>query len=349
MGGRHFALVIMVEAKDIMSSEDFGAARLGLAPCFCHQAQCPVFPDFDVERVSVHCAGVTCIDFSRMGSQRRFLGDSVEPFLCWIRERLCAARSSPEKREKMCIVENVDAFDESALEFFLGEHFHIASLHISPTIVGLPIERRRKYIVMLSKACLAWHPFVDAVGHQAAFDMLFAMSCPDSLCGSDFMRADTDEVARVIKQHAETRNLPPTRRSGLAWSWYQVLTPALQRAVLSHETSLVRDGSDVRSPVFSNLLQNATYMGPTRSGNIPAMLKDTSYLWSFKHRRGVTGQELFEFHGHTMFEDTAFTCDFKDEVIASSEKTSRQLIGNSMHLAAIGAALLFALSCSKHA
>eukprot|EP00971_Amphidinium_carterae_P352820 6492741-Amphidinium_carterae.1 len=206
--------VVSCQAKKMMSSEDFGAMRRSVAHCYCHDTDCIVLPDFDLDRTSVHCAGVTCTDFSRMGSQMRFVGESVEPFLAWIRERLCAARSSPQKREKIVIVENVDAFDESALELFLGDYFHIASLQISPTRVGWPVERRRKYIVMLAKASLAWHPFVDAIGHQGAFDTLFGMSCPDGLQGCDLMRADAEEVARAIKHLAEQRNLPATRRSG---------------------------------------------------------------------------------------------------------------------------------------
>eukprot|EP00971_Amphidinium_carterae_P002914 57128-Amphidinium_carterae.1 len=274
----------------------------------------------------------------------KWLGDSSLAFMAWIRERLLAAGST-SSRESIVIIENVIGFEERVVERLLGAHFDVQVIVVSPTTLGLPVERRRKYLVLLSRSMRKWRRGIT--DHQACFEALFGSTCSSNLSGDHFMRARSEDIASAIEKMAHSRNMPLKSRSGRGWSWFQALSPSLQASVEAHEKCVEQHGHDIRSAMLTNLLQRPEFMKPNLSGTVPALLKSSSYLWSFRYRRSLLGAELFEVQGHVIYEDNAYTCDFLERIKSTSEQDLRKLVGNSMHLAAVGAVLLYSLACSQ--
>ena len=73
-------------------------------------ATAPFFPEPPEAFAGLVCsvAGISCFDFSSMGTAHRFLGESALPFVIWAAERRLAD-------EDFFIAENVPAFDEAML------------------------------------------------------------------------------------------------------------------------------------------------------------------------------------------------------------------------------------------
>ena len=117
------------------------------AKCAVHGGACPVFPSPPEAFQGYVCsaAGVNCYDFSTMGAGKRYLGESVVPFILWLCERLWSD-------EDFFVVECVEGFNDALLQCLLGDAFQVTCLRVCPSLFGLPITRRRKYMLCF----LAW-------------------------------------------------------------------------------------------------------------------------------------------------------------------------------------------------
>ena len=325
---------------------DENAAESLVADCATHQAKCKVFDLKHQDTLCLHVAGLTCTDFSSMGHRMRWLGPSIHPCLQWLRERLMAAKCSAGSLEQIVVIENVLGFEEHVVSDILTDHFSVASVTTSPKVLGLPADRQRKYIIFVHKS-LQWHEQVLSKGHQEAYNQLFAFqSC--HLCGDVLLRAGADELDRVVTDMAKARHLPATTRTGRPWSWFQCMSPSLQSSLVAHEEALKAAGHPPHARIMTNLQQRPAHMGPVESAMMPALLRSSTYLWSFHLRRGVTGLELFEVQGHTIYDDTPYrNLVLKEALAKQTESELRKLSGNSMHLACVGTILMFALATTQ--
>ena len=102
-----------------------------------------------------------------VGNRQRWLGPSVLPFLQRARERMLGL-------EDFIVVECVSHFDDIALQEIMKPVFQLTCLHVTPRLFGEPVDRPRKYMILISKRRLRWDESIRRDGHQVAFERLFA-------------------------------------------------------------------------------------------------------------------------------------------------------------------------------
>ena len=87
-----------------------------MAWCYVHKKQCKIFhgagmQDEIDEVLEIHLAGMSCYDWSKMGMQAKWLGESTWPFLQWCLERLI-------QDEDLILVECFPDFPTMCLTWF---------------------------------------------------------------------------------------------------------------------------------------------------------------------------------------------------------------------------------------
>ena len=274
-------------------------------------------------------AGVNCYDFSSMGARKQYLGKSGPAFVVWAAERWLAD-------EDFFIAECVVGFDDEALADLMDGKFKMYTLRACPSLFGLPITRDRKYMVFLSNR-LSWHPAISALGCAEAFQKLFAKQVV--MRGDGLLRAPPSAVKEFIAKLATRRDLPQQRSRGGGWSNFLVMTPAQKTSLLKHEDALETAGLPPKAAVLTNLAQWPEHIGPVLSGHVPALLRRSS-LWSFRLRRMVLPEELFEIQGYNIFGDGASASTLKGAMSIVKDSAKKSLCGNGMHVQAIGSALI---------
>jgi len=313
--------------------------------CYRHEQECALAraPPANFSGMVGAIAGVNCFDWSALGKKEMWLGSSAIAFMCWARERYLA-----RGHEAFCIVECVCNFDHEMLGDALSEWFVLHVLHISPALFGEAVDRRRKYMVLLSPS-LRWHSSLAAFGVQGSFERLFARQA--SLRGVSRFRAPPEDIANHIALMAVRRGFPPSRPDGRPWSYFEAMSPSLQRRVREYEAKLLEEGFIGRgAPAIANLVQGPEFMAAT-FGSVPALLR-RSTLWLFDQERCALGLEHLECQGYQIYDTDAsddFHCAFTPFLRTLPDSTLRRLAGNGMHLRAIGTALLFVTGCTIRA
>ena len=285
-------------------------------------------------------AGVACTDWTKLGKKMGWLGKTSLSFLQWASERR-------HGQEAFCIVECVESFDAPMMAELFDGIFEMIDLHINPTMFGDPIERARRYMILVNPQQLQWHEAITRHGHQAAFELLFARS--QNLTAMDRWRAPPEAVDAHNNDVAAVNGLPP-RRSGRAWSFYSAATDSVRRMIDKHEVALSETTGmqkEARLPFICNLTQNPCFMPARRNKHIPTLIR-RCLLWSVQQRRVALPFEHLEFQGHAIYEDDSnpFKCSFINALQALSANKVCALAGNTFHLRSVGCALLFVTSCT---
>ena len=152
------------------ASAEFESRHTVTAPCSMHKKACPVLPPRSIEGIRplrAHIAGICCQDWSSMGHRQRWLGKGTEVLLTWCRERLMSDDS-------IVIVECVSQFDSETLRRILQEKFRMVCLDFSPSMLGEPVERHRKYMIFIDPEKLHW---VHEEDDQLFFEEMFQKAC----------------------------------------------------------------------------------------------------------------------------------------------------------------------------
>lgn len=92
----------------------------------------------------LHCAGTPCVDYSLMGRGDGVFGPTVAFFLSWIGLRRKIS-------EPLIVQECVQEFEEWLFLDLLPMYF-VDYIVLSPSDLGWPIARRRKWCVLLALA-----------------------------------------------------------------------------------------------------------------------------------------------------------------------------------------------------
>ena len=332
------------------------------AHCCIHNRQCPIVcpapPAFAGLRV--HIAGVNCTDWSKFGLRKNWLGPSTTVFMQWARERMLC-------KEDLIVVECVVPFDSDMLSELFQADYDLHVLLTTPALFGDPVERQRKYMLMFKKNRLAWRADVCACGVQAAFDRLFARTM--LMMGSQKFRAPQDEIREYVPEQARRRHLPARSRSGQAWSFYQVASPAVRSAIDEHEQALsgrIAGGSPADLKRYMCNLNQKPAFQPARMDLVPTLLR-SSKLWLFAERRWALSLELLEVQGYNVWGGYSsqassamqvvdarsrladdLKCGFVTYLRTRSDLEIQRLAGNGMHLRVLGAVLLMCLGCTSY-
>ena len=345
--GRQLALAAAEVAKESATAEvfpnDFASnAHLGGINskdlCFKHDMLCSVFPGVHDRlvngRICIAIAGMVCKDWSIRGSRMGFLGPSFLPWICWIREMLILL-------PVIIIAECTTLFDHETFAAAVACHYTLVSLVFSPTDVGMPVERIRKYMVLRrTTVCKSLMDFTPEGFGRVFFRQV-------KINGDVFYRAPAEMVEQLVAAMAKRMHLPAM--PGRPWQWLQVAaqgTKARLEKALEH-IQVKSQGRQLEA-LHLDVAQNIKFTAPTPF--IPALLPN-SIIYSTQFKRVMLAYEHMEVMGMGVFVDTddETKCPFKELVMHESVKPKMiaQWAGNSMAASAVGTVTLYALCFSE--
>ena len=282
---------------------------------FCYRCNqmCPVAPQ---STRSLAIAGVTCTDFSKAGSR---LGAGGRSYLCyawWCHQTLV-------DQPALLVMECVAEFATELLARF-SHTYVIATLDFSPLDLGIPIHRKRKYMMLRHLQHTAAHTDLEPTFQALFFRHLVAN-------GDLYMAATTDQLRQEIHAAVIQRlGIDARRPEDLdGHGWEALMAPWQSRCL---KKWLVKVGDHHSG--YINIGQSVEYMkGEQCIKKWAPTLTTKSMLYSLSARRVVLLREMLLMHGIRDFE-------FESGV---SSNAVRRMAGNGMHAASVGSMLLFAL------
>ena len=158
------------------------------------------------------------------------------------------------------------------------------------------------------------------------------------------------------------KNMPPTCLDGSAWTSKELLRPGDRERLMLHERRLRKMRRTLKYIV--NIRQSPAYSRPG-SEMMPALLTRTSFLYDMKMERSIVPQEHFLIQGFPIFvvapqeagAARAAAAEARVRAVESQSSVERlmwsgdlthaemmHVTGNGMHLAAVGAVMLFCFS-----
>ena len=269
--------------------------------------------------------GINCYDWSTMGSGDGWFGQSALIYFCFMREIAIA-------QWDFIILECTQHFDIRGLEP-LAVWYTYADFCFSPTLLGFPCSRVRKYMMLIHKARYKFIQQATDFGHYKLFEMVFGRSVV--MKGIDLCRAPAEDLQKRKDELATERRMPLVRASGLPWSWYQVLSASTRRMIRAHEKTVGYKGR----AFLCDTRQHAEYIGPTV--HVPALLRN-SLLWNMKDRRVILPLEWLEVMGLQMFGIN--NCGASEHLRLADSKSVTSMVGNGMHTASVGTIFMYLLS-----
>ena len=313
--------------------------------CQCCDQQCPVHPpSADREgRRYINLSGSTCVPWSSMGTKLGWLHSCTIVFLVWLADLV---RASPD----IIVDECTRNFDQAAMERLLADTYTAQSLTFSPTNMGLPTRRMRKYTIFVRKDNLKftidWS--ADSMQNMAWREL--------SLTGKLFFRAPASYKKRALQDLSCHTNRPSQIGDRIAEA-REVLATGDAKRLCGH----LKVASDRRLMfVCANLKQSSTYY--KCDAMVPALTTKSALVWgedlvpvgnsASRVQRPLYGYEQLAAHGYPVLLPASHRLSALlpamlsfQQVMSQKKKTLsetelRQMTGNGMHLAAVGLAFL---------
>lgn len=314
----------------------------GTAWCDKHGKECPIYKfeplDSESTPLRVIIAGISCIDWSSRGSQRKTLGKGALAWASLMRE---IVMFSPDA----VILECTRQYRHEDINEILGQRYDMWPITFSPTEVGVPSERYRKYMVLLQKhGRLSWTPsaeltletFLGAFGRRLASN------------GHVYL-ADTPEhvVEAEASRWAARRHLPPKDADGKRLAFEDLLTRKAVERMQSWQTLLESNGYSGDDEMMFDISQNAKFGHLTDM--VPAITRKNC-PWSHCLRRPLTLEEKLEVQGYPILAAEAtlgVTLPWSTVFDRVPRGALASMAGNAMHLVAIGLTLAYTLACTQ--
>ena len=351
---KHFGAIFVEQALEVIRH----SAESGLPEsvwCYKHEKACPFQSAYPAGVWSLNLSGVSCTDWSALGSELGWLGPTSVSFFLWVRKRYLFA-------ERITLLENVMGFDDSMLLKIFPHHAKTV-FQLSPDDFGVPATRGRKYIVLFAKG-VSWNPAIkDPVGIMRR---LFTVR-GGKLWGAaaEFCCAPQEMIDRHHAFLAVGRGFPAARPGNEPWSAKHVAKPGTLTRIREWE-AIARSKCNLdrgsRAAFFMNATQNAC-RSPLAT-TIPALIMEK--------QRFLLLHELFEVQGFAMFERDSvpeqYMCPFRrvifeDLKLQESSKLGshscspprrletalthsevRRMAGNCMNMQCVGAVVMFILA-----
>ena len=303
----------------------------------CHEcgwgATCAWAPPQKAGSLWVEAAGNTCTPFSSRGKLTGFLDAQSLPAFVWAFS--LKAASAAGRRLDVVLNECVPGFPAEAFFRAVWPQAQIFSMVFSPTELGLPVNRQRRYTLVLPNPTSPLYgkiPFNPSFFRSVAFRRL-------QLKGSVYLQAPTNLVNDFIDGLAEIKNLPPCPE-GHHHGFQAVMATGKRMRMLSH-LDVVRErmgdldaNADIaQTPSFSR----AMLVVPTFMRN--------SVIYNFAAGREFLTLELLSAQGVPYFlpDDNPFVRemphDFLNELAQIPSKKLRSICGNSMNMAQVGSVM----------
>ena len=299
--------------------------------CYKHKKLCPVYPDMpngmNAKPMTLATAGTTCTSWTTMSSQaKQWLADSAVAFLAWAFEQLALLPTA-------IIHECVPGFDIKLLESLFEPKYAVRSWVFSPTHLGMPTNRPRRYTIMFLRECMQPSIAFDATG----FGKLFYRRL--MLDGHAMFQAPAHEVEAFQVASATKSYLPPRQPDGALWPARLLLPEGSLGKLESYERACKKGRRRLKFIV--NLYQTQTF-ARSKSMLIPTLLTATSLIWSMIHQRLLIPAEHLGVQGIDAFSPT---CNWAVARMASQGSLTpcqvKSLAGNSFNLAAMTSVVMF--------
>ena len=318
------------------------------AYCHTHKKVCPVVQqrrggsDLDSGRFSMHAAGISCLDWSSRGTQQGYCGTTLWPMVQWLLERLIAD-------EDAFVVECTRFWKPTILQMLFPDRqvfWHV----FSPKHIGVPADRHRVYAVATKTSRVRW--ILPWNSGQLIKNLFY---CAIRLPGSVYYRAPLELVNNSIATAAVARQLPACRSDGQAWRYIHVCPAGKRRRVMAYRDLASQQAAASHPPgdedVIFDLCQYPRYGSITRV--MPCLTRSTC-PYNMLHKRSTLPEEKLEVMGLPAFvpDSFMFQTPFKSLLMGNtadglSAKELEQLMGNAMHVSAVGTVLMALLGCTE--
>lgn len=292
-------------------------------------------------------SGVTCVDYSCLGRQKRQAGQHQRYHDWYILEREMLARAN---LEDFFMTECSDRYPAETLQTQrLGDTHEIHIVRVSPQDLGFPIRRRRSFTFGLNKTTMVWTGPKDDAETQARFLSMFRRTV--EMSGDCFFYAQWEDIESSLCDRVTKRKtlLPPDFKRRPVSEFLHVLLPrtALERKAVydSKQGELGGLGG-----AFLVDLEQSCQTGCTPSQLVPT-LNTHSEIFSYESQRLAVEKELFYMQG--VDSDSAVSNGRGVSPLMAcvqhlNSADVRLLTGNGIHMATWGAWWLFCLSnCAR--
>jgi hypothetical protein len=368
---------LIEELKDVLGSVEFKSTDW----CIQCQRQCPISPRHDPalkDLFWMEMAGTTCCPFSTMGPCGRWLSEATLPCLVWA---FSTRYYEPDQVGHECVA----GFDETELRDILSQHatesmpllkcpmsrpdcacagYGMFSTVFSSSHTGVPSDRIRKYSLF---NLLATESFVACPQRLLdLFQQIFFRDCVAD--ASIYMQVPESFTKDHLERKAQKYNVDwmveycsGSASSGedgadigkfsddLMQSSFKV------RRVAYRLKAALQPGFNEMPVAIVNLVQTAGYMQGRLQTRAPALLRG-SCLYDLVSDKEVLPIQHWLIQGFPVpgFVDEELSANFPFPSLLPGhkdplhDKEVRTLTGNSMHVAAVGAWVLFAWSASVH-
>lgn len=284
-------------------------------------------------------AGVTCTDWSSRGAKKMTLGKGAIAFASFAYE---VWHYAPD----IVIVECTRTFNHGDLISLLNEKYAVSPVVFSPTDLGIPSERIRKYTVLLKRdggygGKLTWKADAEITGERflAKFGRKLVANAHIYLSATPADLVDEERDRRAHRRHIPSGRDVDGRRIKFA----DTLSPAVKHRCEDWVEEATKSGYDEHAEMIIDVSNNVGWAGLTSS--MPALTQKNE-PWSLSLRRPVLMEEKYEAQGFPMIMSQATLgldspIDLRELRLSRSESNS--LVGNSMHFAAVSLVVVYTL------
>lgn len=312
--------------------------------CYKHGGLCSPFPSASARagKLMMAVGGNTCTPWSRMGRRRGWIHEASLCFLLWMRE-IC------EHKPNVVVQECTTDFDAEMMHELMSADFKAFTVCTDPREQGHPRSRPRKYTLMVLRFAVE---FLD--WSKAAYKRV----CHDKPPGdaSLYFSASDGALFRYKKMLAKRRHMPASLGE-IPVPWATLISCSWRRRLDKYQ-ALAEKSRRLRAKpnafVVADLQQEPTFAGEA-STHVPCLVRNSAlYGWMVQegldgaHSRPLMPAEHLVVQGlpiflpdHPNFQhmSKAFKCLASNSNM--TEARIRELAGNGMNAAQVGAAILF--------
>ena len=305
------------------------------APCVNCNRMCRWSPPPPKKgEIWVEVAGNTCTPWSVRGKSWGWLDVQSLPALVWAFS-LKFAPAMPD----IIINECVPSFPAEAFFSQVFPGSVVRSTTFSPVDLGLPVNRLRRYSLIFPKQSSPVYgmvPWDTQVLSDFAFRKLH-------LRGSVFFQASPELVKEFMDELAAAKQMPP-RHGGKTYACEAVMQSG-DKIRMNQYKQKAMEGGYHNMDLNIDVAQTVNYGGMLEV--LPTFVRNSS-IYNFHHKRlmmpleqlSALGLPFFLADDHPLRE--AVPLSTLEDIYACEKKPLKSMIGNAMHLAQVGAALLWA-------
>lgn len=336
--GRSFVLKAwgMIRDREVLQSKMM---------CFKHGGLCNAYPGPEERdgKLLLAIGGNTCTPWSRMGQRRGWVREATRCFLLWVRELL-------EHKPHVVVQECTSDFDSDMFSDLMGEDYWVRSVVTNPSEQGHACTRPRKYSILVRRTALQLPPWGHDDYMGIAGDGLFGDA-------SMYFMAKGATLDAYKKKLARQRHLPTTIQ-GFPVPWVQLISCSCKRRLMKYLAMVKRTQLKKKTSCFlvADLQQEPKFFGEARP-RIPSLLR-ASNLYGWCAQEGIAGRHSrpllpseylmvqalpVHMREHPQFRHMSAAFQREDILASLGDSAVRQLAGNGMNVAQVGAALLFAV------